>query len=136
MPTIGPIVFEITAIAPAGTAQVAVDYLITGTTADIEERRQYHEIAQVLSKGHRIGDPSLEHSVAITDVALPNGVIEFDGTYVNFPRQINGSTAMANLIQGTSPLKPEALFIRVTLTPLPRTRDSNLIQPHTPGATS
>lgn len=136
MASIGPIVFQVTAIAPLGTAQVEIDYLITGTTEDIGEGRRYQEVAQILSKGHRMGDPSLEHSVSIAELPMPNGVIAFDGTHVNFPRQINGSTAMANLVQGTSPLEPEPLFIRVTLTPLPPSRDSNIVQPNPPGATS
>jgi hypothetical protein len=136
MASIGPITFQLTAIAPVGTAQVEIDYLITGAAEDIAEGRRYQEVAQILSNGHRIGDPSLKHAVSIAEIPMPNGVIAFDGTHVTFPRQINGTTAMANLVQGTSPLAPEPLFIRVTLTPLPPTRDSNIVQPNPPGATT
>lgn len=136
MASVGPIVFQVTPIAPVGTAQVEIGYLITGTTEDIAEERRYQEVAQLVSKGHRIGDPSLEHTISVADLHLPSGVIVFDGTQVNFNRQITSSTAMANLVQGTSPLQPEPLFVRVTLTPLPPSRDSNIVQLTPPGPTS
>ena len=113
-------------IEDSGTdAIVSVSYTITASTD--EAPANYRELVQLYSKGRHIGEPGSVHPV-------PGGTV-WDGTaafttdQVSFPHTRQLTLPLADLTAGTvSPAEPNGIFARVTLTALPPTQDSNVVQ--------
>jgi hypothetical protein len=116
----------------ADKALLIVEYAIEPTLHDVQNDQAYSERVQVYTEGHRVGLPGLEHPIP---GALSEGTVVFTSDQ-QVQRDFQVLIPLAVLEQGVvSPLQPDAIRARVTLTPLPPQtvmQDSNTVDLNKP----
>jgi hypothetical protein len=118
MAKISSVALTIVPNVPAvGQAQVNVVYTLLPSGDDTEAERGYHEVAQLFSMGTPVPRGELSDSV-----------VRFTTNEPSFPRSVERRLAIADLRANVSPLQDAPIVARVTLTPLPPSRDSNTVQ--------
>lgn len=138
MASIEPVNLNISPNVPSvGVALIQVSYAIAQTLDDVPSGRTYRELVQLVSEGRRIGEPGFEH--LIPGGTMWDGTVVFTADAVRFTREPELKLPLATLTQSISPLQPDAIRARVTLTPLPPTapsRESNVVELNQPAANS
>ena len=84
---------------------------------------------QLFSEGRRIGEPGVEHPV--TGGTMWDGTVVFTSDAVAYEQGRELTLPLSALSQSDTPLQPDAIRARVTLTPLPPTapsRESNVVE--------
>ena len=134
MASIGPVELQI-AFGPdwGDKALVELGYTISATLDDVASGQAYHEVAQLFMEGRRLGQRGVEQPVP--GGTLWDATVQFTGSAVSIVRGPELLLPLAVLEQGVSPLQPDLIRARVTLTPLPPmavSQTSNTVDVHRP----
>jgi hypothetical protein len=123
MATIGPITLTITPGNKSSNANVNVGYVVSANNHDLASGQYYREVCEL------IGDDTPGDGTDDVLVKLKEEVIVFDGPFTSFTRAIQQFVDLTKLDEdsGILALEEDEIRARVTLTPIPTSRESNLV---------
>ena len=130
MATISPVTLAITRIPNTTPALVRfnLNYTITGSNHDIASEMSYREICQI------IGDDTPGDGTDDILNTLVDSTLTFSGINTGFGRGFSLVLPLSSLDEdsGGPAIQEDEIRARVTLTPIPTSRESNLVQVNVP----
>ena len=124
MASIGPINLRITEIPSNGTASIDVGYTVSASSHDLATEQNYREVCQL------IGDDTPGDGTDDILRTLRDDITIFSGIAQHFTRAIQVFVPLSLLDEdrGVVTQEEDEIRARVTLTPIPTSRESNLIR--------
>jgi hypothetical protein len=124
MASIGPVTLTITPVLNSTNVSVGVGYVVSGSGHDLATEQNYQEVC------HLIGDDTPGDGTDDILRKIFEGTTVFTGNTVSFTRAIQLFLPKSVLDEdnnGITVFQEDEIRARVTLTPIPTSRESNLI---------
>jgi len=125
MASIGPVTLTITPVPNSTNVSVGVGYVVSGSGHDLATEQNYQEVC------HLIGDDTPGDGTDDILRKIFEDVTVFTGNTVSFTRAIQlflPASALDEDNNGIIAFEEDEIRARVTLTPIPTSRESNLIR--------
>lgn len=124
MASIQPITLRITRIPNTADVNIDVSYVVSGSGHDLATEQNYREVCQL------IGDDTPGDGTDDVLRTLLDSTTVFGGTSVNFTRiiQLRLPASVLDEDSGGPVIQEDEIRARVTLTPIPTSRESNQIR--------
>jgi hypothetical protein len=123
MASIQPITLTITKVPNSANVSISVGYVVSLSSHDIATEQHYREVC------HLIGDDTPGDGTDDIIRTLFDTTTFFEGTFSHFSRAIQVFLPASALDEdsGRPFLEEDEIRARVTLTPIPTSRESNLV---------
>lgn len=124
MASIGPITLRIIDVPNSGNASIDVGYIVSASSHDLATEQNYREVCEL------IGDDTPGDGTDDVLQKLREEIIVFNSNTPHLTRAIQAFVPKSLLDEdrGIIAFEEDELRARVTLTPIPTSRESNLIK--------
>jgi hypothetical protein len=124
MATISPVTLRIIDVPNSGNVSIDVGYTVSASSHDLATEQNYREVCEL------IGDDTPGDGTDDILQKLREEIIVFSGNTPHFTRAIQTFVPVSLLDEdrGIIALEEDEIRARVTLTPIPTSRESNLIR--------
>lgn len=128
MASIQPITLRISPTLPNGMVSVDISYTVSASNHDLASEQNYRELCEL------IGDDTPGDGTDDIIRKVVDQTLVFSGTFPHQSRAIQFFMPASQLNEdATGPfLEADEIRARVTLTPIPTSRESNLVQVNVP----